>query len=399
MAILAACGAPDPDGVVDVPVNSPMVRLSDQQAGTAVRLQAVSVVDRNVAWLSGTEGTYAVTTDGGLIWAAAQVPGAEELEFRDVHATSADHAILLASGPGEMSRVLVTQDRGSTWSEAFRNLDPDGFFNCFDFEASGRGWLVGDSRDGRIPVLVSADGLEWSLLPSADLPVALEGEAGFSASGTCIEARSEVSSSGFLETVVLLGTGGGGVSRVHRGRLREPSDPNSPDIPEDRTWPGVEWEVTEVPVPSLLSTAGVASVVSGPGGLLAVGGGDVAEREKVQETVALRGKDGAWQKMPAPRMPAAIFGLAWSGYSSGGYSVSDPSVDLSAFHWVDLWAAGPGGLAVTRSLGSEWTILDGRSYWAVGFAPVTGNGEWSGEVEDVVGWAVGPDGRVTRLTY
>jgi hypothetical protein len=40
-------------------------RLTPQQSGTTVRLQAVSAVNARVVWASGVGGTFTLTTDGG----------------------------------------------------------------------------------------------------------------------------------------------------------------------------------------------------------------------------------------------------------------------------------------------------------------------------------------------
>ena len=74
------------------------------------------MLSNQVAWASGTHGTYLRTTDGGTSWHTAQVPDAEALDFRDVEAFSADLAYLLSAGPGEQSRIYKTTDAG-------KNLD------------------------------------------------------------------------------------------------------------------------------------------------------------------------------------------------------------------------------------------------------------------------------------
>ena len=43
-----------------------------------------------VVWASGIGGTYVRTTDGGEIWTATVVPGADSLQFLDVEAIDAD---------------------------------------------------------------------------------------------------------------------------------------------------------------------------------------------------------------------------------------------------------------------------------------------------------------------
>src|SRR5687768_17240736 len=60
--------------------------LTVQASGTTALLQAVSAVNASVVWASGHDGTYVRTLDGGEAWVAARVPGADTLQFRDVHA-------------------------------------------------------------------------------------------------------------------------------------------------------------------------------------------------------------------------------------------------------------------------------------------------------------------------
>ena len=76
-----------------------------QSSGVAVRLRGVSAVSGAVAWASGDRGTYLRTVDGGRTWQSGVVPGAEELDFRDVDPFDAETASLLAIGPGDKSRI------------------------------------------------------------------------------------------------------------------------------------------------------------------------------------------------------------------------------------------------------------------------------------------------------
>src|ERR1044072_10052985 len=104
-----------------------------QVSGTNVRLRGVSAVNRRVAWASGAGGTYARTLDGGQTWQAGQVPGAAELDFRDVDAFDADTAYLLAIGPGESSRIYRTADGGRSWELQFQNTRAAAFYDCMAF--------------------------------------------------------------------------------------------------------------------------------------------------------------------------------------------------------------------------------------------------------------------------
>src|SRR5690349_22639163 len=74
-------------------------------SNTTESLRGLSTPSAKVAWASGTHGTYLRSTDGGRTWHSAQVPGAEELDFRDVEAFSTREAVLLSSGDGDRSRI------------------------------------------------------------------------------------------------------------------------------------------------------------------------------------------------------------------------------------------------------------------------------------------------------
>ena len=133
-AVLFACSD---NSTPPAPSDLPAVRasatptLTPQNSGTTNRLQAISPVNDQVAWASGVGGTYTITTDGGNTWKAAHVPGAGDLEFRDVEAQSDKIAYLMAAGPGQLSRIYYTNDGGAHWTLQFVNQDPLAFYDCF----------------------------------------------------------------------------------------------------------------------------------------------------------------------------------------------------------------------------------------------------------------------------
>src|SRR5512135_3727387 len=92
---------------------------TNQQSGTRERLRGISAVSSNVAWASGTHGTYLRTTDGGTTWIVGHVPGADSLDFRDVEAFGPAKAFLLSIGPGNASRIYKTVDAGKTWIQEY----------------------------------------------------------------------------------------------------------------------------------------------------------------------------------------------------------------------------------------------------------------------------------------
>lgn len=162
--------------------------LTPQESGTIERLQAISPVDDQVAWASGTGGTYALTTDGGSTWHAAVVPGAEALEFRDVQGVSDKVAYLLSAGPGDQSRIYKTKDGGESWTLQFVNQDPSAFYDCFAFWTRNRGITTSDAVNRRFPAIKALDGKHWTDIGD-QLPAAQAGEASFAASGTCVATQ------------------------------------------------------------------------------------------------------------------------------------------------------------------------------------------------------------------
>src|SRR6266478_4467424 len=162
--------------------------LTPQSSGTVQGLIAVSPVNSRVVWASGRGGTFVVTTDGGQTWKAGVVPGAETLQFRDVQGISDKVAYLLSIGNGTDSRIYKTTDGGATWSLVFANQNPDGFYDCFAFWNSKRAVVMGDSINGRFPILRTTDGATFEDIGD-NVPPALPGEAGFASSGTCITAQ------------------------------------------------------------------------------------------------------------------------------------------------------------------------------------------------------------------
>ena len=115
-----------------------------QSSRTTESFRGISVVSRNIAWASGTHGTYLRTISAGHTWTPAQVPGAATLDFRAVVAFSADEAFLMSAGPGDQSRIYHTIDSGKHWQLQFTNTNPKGFFDSMVFWDSTQGVVVGD---------------------------------------------------------------------------------------------------------------------------------------------------------------------------------------------------------------------------------------------------------------
>lgn len=304
-------------------------------------------MSRRVAWVSGVGGTYALTTDGGATWRAAVVPGADSLEFRDVEGVSERVAYLLAAGPGDRSRIYRTGDGGRSWSLQFTNRDTSAFYDCFAFWDGGGGFAMSDAVGGRFPVVRTLDGTGWADIGDR-LPGAQTGEGAFAASGTCTAALGD--RHGWIAT------GAAARSRVLRTVDR-----------------GESWSAAATPIVQGTQTSGAATIAFRDPlhGILA--GGDIAAPNAFADNVAVTGDGGrTWTLAARTPFPGAVYGLAYVAAGDGRTVV----------------ATGPGGAAWSADEGGSWRPLEGvRDFWAVGSA------------EGAVGWLVGTEGRILKLSF
>ncbi|MGI3200778.1 WD40/YVTN/BNR-like repeat-containing protein [Streptomyces sp. GLT-R25] len=315
-----------------------------KDSGTDVRFRGLSAVSRNTAWLAGSKGTVLRTADGGKNWRNVSPPGAAELEFRDIEAFDGRRAVVLAIGEGEASRVFRTEDGGSTWTESFRNTDAKAFYDCITFFDSRHGLAMSDPVDGRFRILSTRDGgRSWKVLPSAGMPAAQTGEAGFAASGQCLV------SSGSRD--VWMATGGAARARVLHSSDR-----------------GLTWTATDTPIPAGDPARGVFAVAfrDRTHGI-AVGGDYRADQASPQAAATSRDGGRTWTTAGTPP-PAYRSGVTWLPHSR-----------------TSALAVGPTGTDLTTDGGRTWRTLDTGSYDTVDCTP------------DRACWASGEKGRVARL--
>ncbi len=153
------------------------------QQGKSTSIRGLSVVDDNVAWISGSKGNIAITTNGGKTWNWQQVKGFEKSDFRDIEAFSDKEAIIMSSGTPAL--ILKTTDGGANWQVKYKNADTAYFFDAMEFTDKQTGYVLGDPINGQFVLMQTKDGGEHWL--ASDNPAkALPGEAAFAASGTCL---------------------------------------------------------------------------------------------------------------------------------------------------------------------------------------------------------------------
>jgi photosystem II stability/assembly factor-like uncharacterized protein len=314
-------------------------RLTD--TGVTARFRGLAPVSGQVAWVAGSAGTILRTADGGRTWASVGPPAAAALQFRDIEAFDARHAVALTIGEGTDSRVFTTSDGGGSWSETFRNDDPAAFYDCLTFLDRRHGLALSDPVGGKFRILATADGgRSWQVRPTAGMPDALPGEFAFAASGTCL-----VSAGGRA----WFATGGGATARVFSSRDG-----------------GRTWSVTGTPVPSGPSAGIYSLAFRDPAHGIAVGGDYTTPASAPDGAAYLRGH--TWT---AARQAPGEYrsGAAWIGHGPAALAV------------------GPTGSDLSLDGGRTWKRFDTGSFDAVLCA------------HDGSCWASGEQGRVAKLSW
>jgi photosystem II stability/assembly factor-like uncharacterized protein len=318
-----------------------------QASQTTADLRGLSVVDKSIVWASGTGGSYTITTDGGSSWNPGAVPGASELDFRDVQAVNASTAYLLSAGPGPASKIYKTTDGGKQWVSQYTNPDKDGFFDAISFWDADHGIVLGDPVGGRFVILLTSDGgSTWTRIAAANIPGSIPNEGAFAASGTCLAVQGTANA--------WFGTGGGKVARVFRS-----------------TDKGRSWKVSETPLAGGVASAGVFSIAFHDARHGIAVGGDYKTPDSPKDNVALTADGGTtWRLMATAARP-------------GGYRSAVAYVPGT--NGRTLYATGPSGTDRSTDGGSSWSKLDSAGFNSIGFAiPESG-------------WAAGPGGRIAKF--
>ncbi|CAM3786361.1 YCF48-related protein [Mucilaginibacter galii] len=217
------------------------ISIVEQSRSTSIR--GLSVVDEKVAWVSGSKGHVALSTNGGQTWTWQQVKGFEQSDFRDIEAFSAKEAIIMSSGTPAV--ILKTTDGGLSWQLCYREDDKTYFLDGLAFYDKMHGISMGDPINGKFLLLETKDGGKTWTEESAG-PDALKNEAAFAASGTSVYIVNKKANA-----VVLTG---GSVSRLLY-----------------RTKAGT-WNPVTMPLAQGQASKGGFSVATGGGQTVLVGG-------------------------------------------------------------------------------------------------------------------------------
>ncbi|HEY4326150.1 MAG TPA: YCF48-related protein [Mucilaginibacter sp.] len=282
------------------------------QQGKPTSIRGLSVVDDNVAWISGSKGYIAITTDGGKNWTWQQVKGFEKSDFRDIEAFSDKEAIIMSSGTPAV--ILKTTDGGSNWQMEYSNADTAWFFDAMDFADPKHGYVLGDPINGKFLLMETKNGGEtWDMFKNR--PDALPGEAAFAASGTCLRLYN-----GEID----IATGG------TNARLLSYQHNNT-------------WNYSNIPILHGKQSQGAFSFAFGKNNGIIVGG-DYANDKKTDSIAAIH------------KVHPILFFYTPS---------KQPSGFQSCVEWIsaDIFlSTGTPGSNITMDGGKTWTKIDDTSY-------------------------------------
>lgn len=319
-----------------------LVKVDCKQAS----LRGLHVLDSKHIFASGSYGIVVHSVDGGANWNVQSVAGAEDLDFRDIHALDASNVLIVSAGTP--ARIYRSDDGCRTWTQVLERTDPSFFFDAIDFWDNKTGVVMGDPIEGKLCLFKTVDGgRTWARLESA--PKTNPGEAGFAASGTNTICY------GKNRLLVALGGATENTAPVSSRVL----------LSEDR---GTTWAAAEVPIKRTPS-AGIFSLhFASERDVIAVGG-DYKIPNAIEGTLA-GSSDG---------------GKTWSAIkSAAGLSGFRSCVSTTDKHG-QLIAVGPNGTDGSVDGGKNWQRLSAEGFHAIDFS-----------VDGKTGWATGTLGRIGK---
>ncbi len=313
-------------------------------------LRGLHVLDQNHVWASGTGGTVINTVDGGKSWNVSVVEGAEELDFRDIHAI--DDGTIVAMTSGTPARIYRSTNGGLSWKITYEDKDPRVFLDALSFWDDQHGIVMGDPIDNALFLLRTTDGgLTWQRIASA--PRTEAGEGGFAASGT------NAITIGDKKYFVALGS----------AEAQQTEDASRVLFTLDR---GAKWYAAKVPI-QRSPAAGIFSIcfVDDKHGVAV--GGDYQQPDSTDHNFAITSDGGRTWTTSNPRQPPSGFRSCVAVNRSG--------------REIRLITVGPNGTDLSTDLGAKWRRVSNHGFHAVDF---TADGQ--------TGWACGSDGRIAKWT-
>jgi photosystem II stability/assembly factor-like uncharacterized protein len=294
-------------------VNAQNYQFSLLDSGKNTSIRGLSVVDNQVAWLSGSNGMVAKTVNGkDFTW--QQLKGFEKIDFRDIEAFSKNEAVIVSAG--SPAYILKTIDGGINWNKVYENRDTAIFLDGMDFWNKKEGIIFGDPINGVMQILQTKDGGSTWKNKSAQANINLEkGEAAFAASGTTIRT---------FKNWVYIATGGK-VSNLYVSKNK-----------------GKDWEKYNLPIIQGESSQGCFSFAVEKNKIFITGGDYLKDQSSTKNFFYLDFYDWEWKE---------------ANQSPFGYKSSIEIVGPN-----QLIATGTSGTDFSEDNGKTWQLLTNKGF-------------------------------------
>lgn len=315
---------------------------------TKASFRGLHVLSKTDIWASGTGGTIVNSIDGGATWRVHVVEGAEELDFRDIHAI--DDGTIVAMTSGTPARIYRSTTGGTSWKISYEHTNPKVFLDSISFWDDKHGVAMGDPIDQKLFLLRTNDsGNTWRVFKK--YPKTKAGEAGFAGSGTNMTVIGK--------RKVLVGLGAAEENQSARtSRVM---------FSEDE---GDTWRVSQVPIARNPSSGIFSICFANEKDGVAVGG-DYKQPESIASNYAVTHDGGSTWSTPNPRVAPSGFRSCVAVWMNG--------------REVNFVSVGTNGTDLSSDLGLKWHRISNKGFNAIDF---TEDGRH--------GWAVGPNGKIAK---
>lgn len=297
-----------------------------------VSIRAIEAIDENTMWFAGSNGQVGFTKTEGLYFEIDTVSyDTLNPEFRSIAVTDSAVFVLSIASP---ALLYKSSDLGKNWNLVYREDDPAAFYNAMTISKSGFGVAVGDPIDDCLSVLITENGGDnWRKIDCDNLPIVVNGEAGFAASNSNVNIVGD--------NVWLVS--GGSRARVFHSDNR-----------------GESWRVYNTPIVQGGQMTGIFSshFYDAQNGIII--GGDWNEKDKNTENKAITTDGGrTWTLIADGQGPSYRSSVRYVPGSDG----------------KEIVAVGIPGISYSKDGGQSWTKLNDQSFYTIRFNE-DGNSAW-----------------------
>ena len=136
----------------------PSYQWKQTPTGSTAQFRGLAAVSKDVAWVGGPKGRCCGPSMAGSTGRTSAHPVPAHCSSATSRRSTRSGQLVLSIGTGEDSRIYRTVNGGKSWTETFRNTDPNAFYDCFAFNDNKHGLALSDPVDGKFRIAATSDG-------------------------------------------------------------------------------------------------------------------------------------------------------------------------------------------------------------------------------------------------